>query len=120
MKYIFPLSILIFCVSCKTSPYIKASLDFKKISDNCAGLDPAFSMNSNTNGERFEFEDCLVSNFDGKNFATERKGDTILIQLPRKGDSHSLFKLTLDLDAYPQYQFITIGENTYMIGTAKP
>lgn len=119
MKYTILFAMLVSLFSCSTKPHIKAKLKSEKIQGDCAKPDPAFSMNSNINGERYEFQDCLNSDFDGKNFTTDRKGDTVLILLPRNAASRSLYQLTLDLDVYPRYHFLTIGENTYIIASAK-
>ncbi|UEG49345.1 hypothetical protein LK994_11950 [Ferruginibacter lapsinanis] len=70
-------------------------------------------MTSNINGERFEFYYCLPDNFTEKDFTVIRRGDSLITNLSdiKIGDKTTLYKLTLDIDTYPKYSFIKLGEN---------
>jgi hypothetical protein len=41
-----------------------------------------------------------------------RQGDTVVVQFPRTGGKAVLNKITLDIDSYPRYNFITIDDQT--------
>jgi hypothetical protein len=92
-------------------------MQYKKINSDCAAQDPGYKMNSNLNGERYEFQECLDSDFDGNNYTAERKGDTVVVSFTSamKKKSKSLFAITLDIDTYPRYNFMTIGDYTFAI-----
>ena len=99
----------------RTKPYLKQQLKFSRLPGNCAGKSDKFGMNSNINGERYEFQECLDTDFDGNKLIVERKGDTVLVQFKRTNPDQALFDLVLDIDTYPKYKFLTIGENTFTI-----
>lgn len=117
MKPIILLLLLFLLSACATKPYLKNKLMYEKISDDCAGLDPKFKMNSNLNGERYEFQRCLESTFNGKKYSAERKGDTVVIRFSklRAKTKPALFNITIDIDAYPRYNFMTIDGETFQI-----
>lgn len=119
MRIILTVLLVIFLVACKTKPHIEAKLKSEKIGENCNNVKFEFKLTSNFGGERFEFEKCLPVDFNDKDFATERKGDTVLVKLREEGNNKATFKLTLDVDVYPDYNFITIGDETYTIGKIK-
>jgi hypothetical protein len=117
MKSILILWVALFCFSCKTKPFLKHELEYKKISDVCTGRDPMVRMNSNLNGERYEFQECLDDNFDGKNISVVRKGDTVVVSFSKsqKNKARGLFSIILDIDSYPRYNYMTISDNTFPI-----
>jgi hypothetical protein len=119
MKYLFIVTLSFILFSCKTKPHLDVKLKAEKLADGCNSVSDAFALNSNTNGERYEFQKCLDSNFDPANAKAERRGDTIVLPLPAKTGDRSTFKITMDVDAYPRYHFLTIGENTFTITAAK-
>src|SRR5215467_13637604 len=105
--------LLLFAVaSCNRKPFVTHKLKFEKISDNCENLQPSFRMVSNVAGERYEFEKCLDANFTKDMIKVSRQGDTVLVQFPKPGGRTALDKITLDIDSYPRYNFITIDEET--------
>ena len=99
-------------ISCNRKPFVDHKLKFEKISDNCENLKPSFRMVSNVAGERYEFEKCLVANFTKDMIKVSRQGDTVLVQFPKNGGHGVLNKITLDIDSYPRYNFITIDDQT--------
>ena len=117
MKLIIFLLIALAFNSCASKPYLRHKLQYKKINADCSGQDPGYKMNSNINGERYEFQECLDSDFDGKNYTVDRKGDTVVVSFASamKKKSKSLFGITLDIDTYPRYNFMTIGDYTFAI-----
>jgi hypothetical protein len=77
-------------------------------------------MNSNFGGERYEFEKCLPVDFNEKQVSSERRGDTVLVRFkPSAAASRRIFKITLDIDSYPLYKFLTVDEDTYTITPAE-
>ena len=120
MKSIWVFLIAMYCFSCKTKPFIKHELDYKKISDECSGKDPMIKMNSNLNGERYEFEECLDYDFDGKKISVARRGDTVVVSFSKAQQKKArvLFSITLDIDSYPRYNYMTISDNTFPITPA--
>lgn len=109
----------LFLVSCSdTGPYLKHELEFKKMGDDCSGQSAKISINSNTIGQRFEFEECLDVDFSKEKMQVERKGDTVVVNFSRTNPKQSLYKMVLDINTYPRYNFLTIGDNTLQIITA--
>lgn len=111
----------LFLFACKTKPFVKVEVKSEKLMAECSKKSDQVSLNSNIGGERFEFEDCLAYNFEGKDVTAVQKGDTVVVTIPRPADGQpkSLYKLIVDVDAYPRYSYITIGDNTYTIVSAK-
>jgi hypothetical protein len=107
--------LLVILAACKTRPFVKHDLEYKKVSDNCEGMNMSFRMNSNLNGERYEFQRCLDADFDKSQLSSIRQGDTIVLKFERKNAKQALYDLTIDLDAYPRYNFLTIDGNTFPI-----
>ena len=120
MKSILIFFVSLISISCKTKPFLKHELDYKKISEVCTGKDPMIKMNSNLNGERYEFQECLNDDFDGKNIAVDRKGDTVVVSFRKSQGkkAKALFSITLDIDSYPRYNFMTISDNTFAVTPA--
>ena len=106
---------LLLAVSCNRAPFVTHKLKFEKISDNCENLKPSFRMVSNVAGERYEFEKCLDANFAKDMMKVSRQGDTVLVQFPRGTGQTVLDKITLDIDSYPRYNFITIDDETFNV-----
>jgi hypothetical protein len=72
-------------------------------------------MVSNVAGERYEFERCLGASFTKDMMKVLRQGDTVLVQFHRGGGEQVLYKITLDIDSYPRYNFITIDGETFQV-----
>src|SRR5215208_793791 len=98
-----------------TKPYLQHELKFTKLYDHCAARSDKFEMNSNTNGERYVFQQCLDPDFDKSKLGVERKGDTVVVQFNRSNPAQALYEIILDIDSYPRYSFLTIGDNTFTI-----
>lgn len=120
MKPILFFLVVMFCLSCETKPFLKHELEYKKISETCSNRDPVIKMNSNLNGERYEFQECLDTEFDGKNITVDRKGDTVVVSFNKSQvkKEKALFSIILDIDSYPRYNFMTISDNTFPITPA--
>jgi hypothetical protein len=69
-------------------------------------------MVSNVAGERYEFEKCLDAHFSKDMLKVSRQGDTVLVRFPKATGQTVLDKITLDIDSYPRYNFITIDDET--------
>ncbi len=106
--------------SCETKPHFKHKFDYEKVAERCENIDPAFRMTSNLNGERYQFQQCLEADFDGKQYSVERKGDTVVVQFSPPRSTEALYNITLDIITYPRYNFLTIGENTFPIIPTTP
>jgi hypothetical protein len=115
MKITLIALLLVLAAACKTKPFIKHGLDFKKVADNCETMNTGFKMNSNLNGERYEFQRCLDADFSKEQLSSIRQGDTIILKFERKNSKQALYDLVIDLDAYPRYNFLTIDNNTFPI-----
>jgi hypothetical protein len=107
----------IFLFSCNVShdPYLKHKVKLEKLSESCSGKSDKFNMNSNTNGERYTFQECLDANSDEKNVIIERRKDTVFIQFKKTGQGTHLYDLTIDINTRPQYNWLVVGENTIAI-----
>jgi len=112
---------IIFLGGCKTKPFVKHSLEFEKISDNCNVMMPGISMNSNLNGERFEFQSCLDADFKKEQVTSTQPNDTtVIIKFERKNSVRALYKLTIDLDAYPRYHLLVLDGDTIHMKAVEP
>jgi hypothetical protein len=109
-------SILLFgFIACNRKPFVSHKLKFEKISENCENLKPSFRMVSNVAGERYEFEKCLAANFSKKQLQVSRQGDTVLVKFDKPQAQVLLYKITLDIDSYPRYNFIAIDGETFNV-----
>ncbi|MFI5133703.1 MAG: hypothetical protein ACHQEB_05175 [Chitinophagales bacterium] len=112
--FLFSISIL---TACKDQAYLHHKLKFEKVADNCSGGQQSFQMNSNINGERYEFNKCLSENFAKENVTYARQGDTVVVHFQNANPNvkQSEFHITLDIDTYPRYNFLTIDGDTFII-----
>ena len=90
-------------------------MKFEKAGNDCNAMDPAFRMNSNLNGERYEFQRCLDADFKKEQLTSMRQGDTVVLKFERKNSIQALYNITVDVDSYPRYNFLTIDDNTFPI-----
>ena len=104
-------------LSCDRKPYEEHKLKFEKVSEDCKDKQNYFRLNSNFGGERYEFEKCLAADFTEEQFSAERRGDTVLVNFKNAtdGQTNKVFHITLDIDSYPAYHFLTIDNDTYSI-----
>ena len=117
MNKLSALVLLLVLAACSRKPFVEHKLEFKKMNDDCSRQQSYFRMNSNFGGERYEFEKCLPAGFQKDQVRSERRGDTVRVNFPvvAPGQSAALYQLTLDIDSYPSYQFLSIDEDTYTI-----
>ncbi len=116
MKRLLAAAAVVFLCSCNDGDFINHTLVAEK-TGSCAGAGGAFNMVSNTAGERYTFSICLAEGYNAKNYTVTRKGDTILVAFPPVPSGEptglvktALYKMTLDIDAKPRYNFIKLGE----------
>jgi len=110
--------ILIFAgfFSCNRKPFVNAKLKFEKLSDNCSSSNQNyFRMVSGFAGERYEFEKCLPESFTKEQMTASRQGDTVVIKFTASGGKNVLYKMTVDIDSYPKYNFVTVDGDTFMV-----
>lgn len=120
MNKIIIFLLLITVTACDRKPFVEHKLKFEKISEDCKNQKPDFQMISNFGGERYVFEKCLPDNFKDEQVTSTRKGDTVVVQFSKTGgNTNVLYKLTLDIDSYPKYSFVTIDDETFVIGASK-
>jgi hypothetical protein len=124
MKKIIPSVLLlssVYMFSCERKPYVDHKLKFEKVSDDCKDQQSYFRLNSNFGGERYEFEKCLPADFKEEQMTTERKGDTVMVDFKTASADagNKVYHITLDIDSYPRYQFLTIDGDTYTITSAE-
>jgi hypothetical protein len=115
MKYILLIFTVAILSSCGDGSFINHTLEFRKTGD-CIPGEKVVNMLSNIAGERYEFEACLDANFDGKNYNVERKGDSIIVSFPKTATAQSAFKITLDIDAKPEYHHIFLDGKEVIVG----
>ena len=111
----------IFMLSCERKPYVEHKLKFEKVADDCKEQQSYFRMNSNFGGERYEFEKCLPADFTNEQISSERQGDTVLVRFKTAAvnPANKVYHITLDIDSYPAYHFVTIDGDTYSISAAE-
>ncbi|MEI9912823.1 MAG: hypothetical protein WDO71_26150 [Bacteroidota bacterium] len=112
---VFAVSALIVLAGCERKPFVEDKLKFEKVSDGCSITPQAFKMTSNFGGERYEFDRCLSADFAKEQMSVSRHGDTVVVNFAKPGTSKAIFNLTLDIDSYPKYNFLTIDGDTYAI-----
>jgi len=100
---------------CRNEPFVEHEIKMEKLSADCNKLNPYFRMVSNFGGERFEFERCLAIDYNKQDAKVSRQGDTVVVQLSTPASQKGLFKITLDIDSYPRYNFITIDGETFRV-----
>ena len=119
MNKLFIFLLMMVIVACNRKAFVEHKLKFEKVSDNCENLQPSFRVESNIAGERYEFEKCLDANFAKDMMKVSRQGDTVLIQFPKTPAHAVLYKITLDIDSYPRYNFITVDDDTFIVTSSK-
>lgn len=104
-------------VACGRGPFVEHKATFEKVADDCSQRQSYFRLNSNFGGERYEFEKCLPGDFSKDQLVSERRGDTVVISFTNlfSGQQNVVYQVTLDIDSYPRYNFLTIDEDTYTI-----
>jgi hypothetical protein len=110
IRYLFSAAVILL-FSCNDGDFINHTLVAEKAGD-CASATGEFKMVSNTSGQRYTFDLCLDAAFNVKNYSVMRNADTIMVIFPqvKSGDASALYKLTLDVDAKPRYNFIKLGD----------
>jgi len=118
--YLFLFLMVSVLVSCDftTKPYLKHEMKFKKLGADCSQMSDEVSVDANTIGERYIFQECLAAGFNGE-CAVERKGDTVDVKFDQSSDKVSLYEFTLDIDTWPAYHFITINGKTVSVHVAR-
>ncbi len=114
--------LLVFLSACNRKPFVEQKITLEKKSNDCIGIQSNFRMDSNFGGERFEFERCLPADYDKALLTTARSGDTVLVNFNPVGSNKTSnrFQVTLDIDTYPEYHFISIDGETFNIIPANP
>ncbi|MBS1512122.1 MAG: hypothetical protein JST86_14835 [Bacteroidetes bacterium] len=116
MKQLFFIALTVTAMgicSCSNA-FINQSMQVEKMGP-CTGNKPPIKMNSNINGERYEFMYCLDEDFDSKDYTITRNGDSLLVNFKTPTKQTALFKITLDIDAKPAYHHIKLGDQTIAI-----
>lgn len=121
MKKIAVSCLIVFTLfACDRQPYVELKADLKKKADDCTGMQPSFRLESNFGGERYVFQKCLPADYNKSSVISERHGDTVLVRFPVSAgaSASALYQVTLDIDSYPKYSFVTIDEDTYLVGAS--
>jgi hypothetical protein len=101
--------------ACETKPYVKHELEFTRIADDCSAMNTDFHMNSNLNGERYEIERCLDADFSKEQLTSVQRGTVVELKFERKNPKQALYKLVIDVDAYPRYDTLIIDGTAILI-----
>ena len=116
MKYIVFSLFVCFFAACKEEPHLKHKLAFTKDADECLGGEFPLKLISNTNGERYEFKACLPQEFKGT-YTLDRVADTLVVRFPDTlQTTNAFFNIVLDIDAFPKYGHIKLGEQLVKVG----
>jgi hypothetical protein len=121
MNKILVLLLAVSIITCKRKPFVEHKLKFEKVSEDCKEQQTYFRMNSNFGGERYEFEKCLAADFKEDQLNSARKGDTVVISFPKTSQSGKtvVYHITLDIDSYPRYGFLTVDGDTYTVAPSE-
>jgi hypothetical protein len=115
-KLVIFLFIIIIIASCKSGPYINHTLKAERIGD-CSATVTSCKLTANSFGEHYEFDQCLVENFNDNDYLVERTGDTLVLSFPKEqtNELKALYKLNLDIHASPKYNYIKLGNNVLQL-----
>ena len=116
---LFVLASLLLVACGDRKPFVEQKMKFEKVSDGCSTTPQAFKMTSNFGGERYEFDRCLSADFAKEQMTVTRQGDTVVVKFKKPAAAKAIFTITLDIDSYPKYNYITIDEDTYAIVASK-
>jgi hypothetical protein len=107
--------LIITLVACERKPFVNHKIKLDKVMDNCGEVQDYFRIDANIAGERYEFETCLPADYDKDLLTSARKGDTVIVDFhkPAASKTDATYKVTLDIDSYPTYSFLTIEGQTY-------
>ena len=121
MNKLTVLFLVIVMIACNRKPFVNHKLKLEQVSEDCREQQSYFRSISNIAGERYEFEKCLPAAFNKDNIKTERKGDTVVVNFDRTQASGRpvVYKVTLDIDSYPIYKFLTIDDQTFMMAISE-
>jgi hypothetical protein len=113
---LFPFLLFSVLVSCDftTKPYLKHEIAFKKLGADCSQMNSEVNIEANTIGERYVFQECLAAGFNGEGDVV-RRGDTVDVRFNPSSDKSSLYEITLDINTWPVYHFITINGKTVSV-----
>lgn len=116
MKANLFLILVLLLTSCGEDEYIKSGINLSRIAAGCADKETHFAMESNINGERYNFNICLEDNYDAKNCSVTKSHDTVFVNF-KKGLTADLvtYKATIDIDTYPRYNYIIIDGNAFVV-----
>ena len=117
MSKLVVICICVLLFSCDRKPFVETKLDLNIKGRDCQALQPRFKMTSNFGGERFEFEKCLREGSAASAMSADRAGDTVVVKFNNEG-ANVVYNVTLDIDSYPAYHFITIDGETFAIAPA--
>lgn len=107
--------VVLFSCTAKQEAYLNHKLvKAEKLAEDCNAYNGAFKMESTIIGERYQFQKCLHTTYDGK-YTAKRKGDTVELRLSVVEGPQALYNITVDIDAYPRYHFLTIDGTTFAI-----
>ena len=104
--------------ACDEGPYLKHELKHEKLQGSCASVNPQISVTVNTAGDRFVYERCLDAAYAG-NYSVERKGDTVVVVTQKTGAKVSPYRVTLDINTYPEYHFLSLDGEVMPVHTSR-
>ena len=121
MKWHIVTSVLgVICLfSCERKSYVSHKIKLEATGKSCEQISASFRMTSNMGGERYELEKCLPKAFDKSTVTSYRQGDTVVVKMNGQAGT-DVWQVTLDIDSYPAYRFLTIDNDTYQIGPSRP
>ena len=103
----------------KSKPYLKHEMDFEKIAGDCAGQETKMSIDANTIGDRYVFQECLDAAYDGA-YTVQRNGDTVSVKLAKGSAATALYRITLDINTRPAYSFLEVNGSVVPVLVQRP
>jgi len=97
--------------------YLKHDIDLEKLGP-CINHSEAISVEANTIGERFVFEQCLNDSKNNQS-AVERSNDTVFVKFAGSESPNTLYKVTLDINTQPEYHFLSIDGKVVAINVKR-
>ncbi len=114
MKYILSVCLLTALFSCEEN-YFKYKVEITRIADSCENKEVSLNITSNIDGRRYEFNKCLPDNYDERNCEVRRSHDSVFVRFKNVPVQSTTSKVTLDIDTWPIYNYITIDDVTFVV-----
>lgn len=117
-RFMLPaLFVITLFTACDRQPYVESKVSVEKMDAGCDQVPATFKMVSNFGGERYVFSKCLGQDFTKDQMTVERSGDTVSVRFaaPAPAAEKNAYTVTLDIDSYPRYNYLSLDGEVFTI-----